>query len=441
MSGNGSAKGAEAGQEVGGSETGDGAAQPAGAAGAAGQVEPTDCKLDADCGKASSDCTSLSCVDGACVDAPLAEETACDQGACDGLGDCVESSCMSGAKDGDETGKDCGGSCQLCGDGEGCQLGTDCRSGVCTNQECQPSDCTDEVLNGSETDVDCGGSCNVKCDPGKACASTTDCVIDKGRGAESVRCLAKQCTHTNPPGEGLRYWQDFERLRLGAFPFCHATDGKTCITGDSGYYAMHGLNTKGVKVPLEAGMLFTSAGAVGSGGKFDGSYCLTRDNTNLTMAGASALTVMAWVKPAAGRSSPYTAGAIFGAFGYYVIAVDSNPASERFMAALQTGQPNGFEYQSTAAIGQVVAGEWHHVAATYDTVAGKFLQYVDGAEVEATPMSGTISGAKASAFIGCRKAAALEQFLVGTLDEVALYTRALSASELSDYVRRSKPTE
>jgi hypothetical protein len=41
--------------------------------------------------------------------------------------------------------------------------------------------------------------------------------------------------------------------------------------------------------------------------------------------------------------------------------------------------------------------------------------------------------------MGCRMASQLEQFFIGTLDEVALYTRALGADEISDYVRRSRP--
>jgi hypothetical protein len=93
-------------------------------------------------------------------------------------------SCNDGKRDGDETGKDCGGACEPCGDGEGCLTGADCLSSVCSGGTCLPSTCNDKVRNGDETDVDCGGPCP-GCADGQACKSSTDC--------ESQICAAEVC--------------------------------------------------------------------------------------------------------------------------------------------------------------------------------------------------------------------------------------------------------
>ncbi len=73
--------------------------------------------------------------------------------------------CDDGIQNGDETGVDCGGSCEPCqavpsctdGIQNGDETGVDC-GGSCEPCQTVPS-CTDGVQNGDETGVDCGGSC------------------------------------------------------------------------------------------------------------------------------------------------------------------------------------------------------------------------------------------------------------------------------------------
>jgi hypothetical protein len=403
-----------------------------------GQAAMDDCVMDEDCG-AGSTCLPVTCLDGTCSGTPAAENTPCDGGACDAAGQCQASSCDSSSQDGDETGVDCGGSCPLCADGQGCAGNTDCLSGVCEGGECQPSDCTDEVKNGSETDVDCGGTCALNCALGEGCSVVEDCAIAPGDRAESVRCLESVCTSTKPPGAvGVPlYWQDFAPVRLGPVESCGATDGM-CLTGNGPAYPLHGLGSNEAKKALTADSLLTTEGVVGSAGKLDGSTCLMRAGTNLSLADLGAFTAMAWVK--SGRAAAPWESAIVGSPNHYFLAVDANPASERFLAALATSQSASFEYRSSAATGEVVAGDWHHVAAVYDTALAKLVQYVDGEVVQTTALSGNITSGDGHVYLGCRKDATLGQFFIGSLDEVVLYRRALSADELTDYVRRSSPT-
>ncbi len=88
-------------------------------------------------------------------------------------------SCADGMQNGDETDVDCGGpdaSCARCATGASCVAGSDCASGVCTDDVCQAPACNDGVRNGDETDVDCGGGTCGGCEQGKACEVGTDCV-------------------------------------------------------------------------------------------------------------------------------------------------------------------------------------------------------------------------------------------------------------------------
>jgi hypothetical protein len=81
-------------------------------------------------------------------------------------------------KNGDETGKDCGGGlCPSCPDGEGCIVGTDCESHVCIAGTCRPSTCDDNLQNGAEVDVDCGGPASgcAACPDGSQCTTDPEC--------------------------------------------------------------------------------------------------------------------------------------------------------------------------------------------------------------------------------------------------------------------------
>lgn len=79
----------------------------------------------------------------------------------------------------DETDLDCGGrTCEPCPAGDHCLAGTDCQSGICTNQVCQAPTCTDIAVNGDETDMNCGGKCPA-CAQGQHCKLNADCSTKK----------------------------------------------------------------------------------------------------------------------------------------------------------------------------------------------------------------------------------------------------------------------
>lgn len=76
--------------------------------------------------------------------------------------------------------------------------------------------------------------------------------------------------------------------------------------------------------------------------------------------------------------------------------------------------------------GQLTPGTWHHVAGTYDGVT--FALYVDGARVASLARSGALSVNSTALAFGNRPA--LDRAFDGELDEVRIWRRALTQSEL-----------
>jgi hypothetical protein len=126
------------------------------------------------------------------------------EGPCEGAPDCASGLCRDGrcratapadgAKNGDETDVDCGGTkAPACGDGKGCATAADCTSSVCKGEICQAPSPTDGIKNGDESDVDCGGKAAPTCAVGRGCAATPDCERTLCDDA-TKRCLPPSAT-------------------------------------------------------------------------------------------------------------------------------------------------------------------------------------------------------------------------------------------------------
>lgn len=113
----------------------------------------------------------------------------CKSGVCSG-GKCALSSLAGG----DQTDVGCGGaSAPKCEDGKKCKAAGDCASGVCTSGTCAAPSPTDGVKNGAETDTDCGGGTAPDCAVGKGCDENADCASDACSYAK--KCVEyKSCT-------------------------------------------------------------------------------------------------------------------------------------------------------------------------------------------------------------------------------------------------------
>jgi hypothetical protein len=139
---------------------------------------------------------------------------------------CVATQCEDGEQDGDETGADCGGACATkCADGQGCQTGADCASTFChtTNLVCVATECDDGKQNGQETGMDCGGTCATKCAVGQSCVTNADCA-SVNCSVQNHLCVAGECDNGKQDGEE-------SGVDCGGACVTKCADGVGCMTG------------------------------------------------------------------------------------------------------------------------------------------------------------------------------------------------------------------
>lgn len=135
------------------------------------------------------------------------------------------------------------------------------------------------------------------------------------------------------------------------------------------------------------------------------------------------LTLEAWIKP----DSLFTGGdagiVILGRSAYY-FSYFSNGAIGTYWYGKN---PQG--WYSTAA-GTVSANNWHHIAAVWGTSTVKF--YIDGTQKTSESSTGNGLPAQGVVWIGAEKSGTARQFK-GILDEVRIYSEALSAFEVQKH--------
>lgn len=139
----------------------------------------------------------------------------------------------------------------------------------------------------------------------------------------------------------------------------------------------------------------------------------------LALEGLNQLTVMAWVKNDIGA----------GAGTDDIVSQWSWPGSTSWLLAQYVNNQYYFELGGKGEVyGGTADQEWNHVVGTYD---GSFMRlYVNGVEVGSRAgVSGNLRFSAADIIIGGQQDGA--NFFDGNLDEVKLYSRALSANEVN----------
>lgn len=184
-----------------------------------------------------------------------------------------------------------------------------------------------------------------------------------------------------------------------------------------------------------------AAGSRNSGLSFDGINDVVNAGSGPTLDNLPAVTVMAWMKPDSvgengyGRLAQKGNGTLPTA-GFRLFLGGTN--SIRFAAGYTTTSLERRSASNAATIGQ-----WQHVAATWDgTSAGSGVRlYKDGVEVSyATTING--AGARgddsaANLWIGNNDAG--NRTFSGGLDEVKVYNRVLSPTEIQTIVQAETP--
>lgn len=167
---------------------------------------------------------------------------------------------------------------------------------------------------------------------------------------------------------------------------------------------------------VNSGVDFTD-GKIGRAGSFNGGY--------LSITGfeeMSNLTVAAWVKRAADFSGYKSILMRQEATGFgepYMLGFNGNS----FVWIIKTGSVEVINS------GAITRGEWYHVAGTYD--GESMILYVNGSEISRIEKTGSLATTSSGVYLGAaRNSASMQEFFTGDIDDLRVYSRALSEDEI-----------
>jgi PKD repeat protein len=172
---------------------------------------------------------------------------------------------------------------------------------------------------------------------------------------------------------------------------------------------------------LGGGVAWTTAGKYGGALSFDGvdDWVTVPDSASLDLTGP--LTMTAWARPTT-----------LGSWRQVLLKESASGLAYALYATNDSGNQPSAYYSIGGADRAVVAptalqaGTWTHLAATYDGSALRL--YVNGTLVQSTPMSGAVAQSNGPLRIGGNSV--WGEWFSGLIDEVRVYDRALSPSEV-----------
>jgi len=181
-------------------------------------------------------------------------------------------------------------------------------------------------------------------------------------------------------------------------------------------------------------------GPVWTSGWFGGGLSLdgTNDYVQIKNPGPLSpqkLTLSLWVKPSGfanenWNSTLANAGLHEGSDGYYGLAIDT---AGKPVAMLNIGDGKGNAFYLKGPV--LTVGQWSHLAMTYDNATLRL--YVDGVAAGQVPINRMRTTSSAPLMLGRRGDAGY--YFKGVLDDVQLYSQALSAVDIGGLVGSALP--
>ncbi|OIO24447.1 hypothetical protein AUJ14_06190 [Candidatus Micrarchaeota archaeon CG1_02_55_22] len=256
------------------------------------------------------------------------------------------------------------------------------------------------------------------------------------------------------PGQNVNfrlYWTDDEELSTAVFAFDNGTGSfvndsavslveiNNATTNLSGLQALYHFNNDNIDYSgntnhLNATKLSTNAsGRFGGGYGFNataGNYLAAPNSSSLTSPTTN-LTVMAWVylneSSASQESNARIVSKEYDSLAPYVsYTLEANSASGgKFAFEMNTGG----SLTTLASTTTPSAGQWYHLAGVYNGT--HMVIYVNGSKEAQTPKTGAIAYSTWPLNVGGDALRNIEWFN-GTVDEVAIFNRTLSAAEVED---------
>jgi hypothetical protein len=170
-----------------------------------------------------------------------------------------------------------------------------------------------------------------------------------------------------------------------------------------------------------------TTGKYGGGLSFNGTNQTVSIPHSSSIKPTSQITISAWVKPTNITTNTYYEIYRKEETDRHLLAFQGNGTILGF--GITTGSVYA-ELDVSITAGDYTDGNWHHIVATYDGSVKKI--YSDGVLIGSANASGAIGATgTATAYIGSLGNSS--EFFNGLIDEVRLYNRALSNSEVSDH--------
>jgi flagellin-like protein len=207
----------------------------------------------------------------------------------------------------------------------------------------------------------------------------------------------------------------------GPIALWHFNDGTGVVAVDSA----HGHTGLITSATWTTGV---NAGALGFDGVDD--YVAVNDDSYLNPT--SALTLAAWVKWTIDPATGTNWASIVTKHGDNQYRLHHNKANTKFEFAIRTTSGNKWVESLTTP----VIHTWYFVVGTYD--GGTLRIYVNGVFERSDSYTGNLLTSNSPVNIG-RRSPSNDRYFNGVIDEVSIWDRALSASEIKDYYDQSKP--
>src|SRR5262249_15842162 len=170
-----------------------------------------------------------------------------------------------------------------------------------------------------------------------------------------------------------------------------------------------------------SGATWTTSGRYGNALSFSGTNALVTINNSASLQLTSAMTLEAWVYPTTVNSA-WRDVIYKGNDNYYLEGTSSNSHHPLPVAIV------GGVYTEAVGPNSLTANTWAHLAETYDGATMRL--YVNGVQVASRAQTGAIATSTNPLQIGGDSL--YGQYFAGRIDEVRIYNRALSATEIQN---------
>ena len=183
------------------------------------------------------------------------------------------------------------------------------------------------------------------------------------------------------------------------------------------------------------GNLEFGLGEVGQGFGFDGygGHISVPASSSLNVGAGRGFTIETWINPSdISVQRPiveWNSGIAYGVHFWLSAPLGAPPGC--LLGNLVDSA--GMYHVVASAGGLLVANRWQHVALTYDRTGGSAALYVNGAVVSQTQLGSFVPQTSYNLLLGCRPAIGNVNSLAfaGQMDEVSIYSRALSEAEIA----------